>query len=425
MSKLSPRDLRHNLRLNCLHEFTWGFGFAFHTVYAIAPLFMKKLGAPPAVVASLAGLFYILISIPQFFAAVLGRNIKNIKLAAIGIHMLTLPSMFIAGYTFTFLSPSGSSAWMFYYICFILYGLSIGFVIPIWAGFLRHATDNATRGSFFGISFAFTSVGGFIGGILVKMLLSSSVPFPNNFGWGFLILTGSMAFGAMLFIWFRLDSSVEVQPHRTVKQFFKEVKTIFQTRQNFRRYLLARIFFTFNYPAVSLYAVYGQDKFSFDISEAGIFTILTATAFGVASYTSGKIGDRFGHKTSLVLSFIAHILAILTAISAQSMIWVYGIFVFLGIGQGAFMPASMNLVYDFAGEKGDNKLFMAMIDTTLAPFTLIAIIFAGILAETVATVWIFLAVAGFLLIGLLLMIFRVKDPNHKPHESPVYLEPKV
>ena len=425
MSKLSPKDHRHNLRLNCLHEFTWGFGFAFHTVYAIAPLFMKKLGAPPAVVASLAGLFYILISIPQFFAAILGRNIKNIKLAAIGVHGLTLPPMFIAGYTFAFFSPTGSSAWIFYYICFILYGLSIGFVIPIWAGFLRHATNDATRGSFFGISFAVNSVGGFIGGILVKILLSSSVPFPNNFGWGFLILTASMTIGAALFIWFRLDTPTEIQPHRTIKHFIREVKTIFKTRLNFKRYLLARIFFTFNYPAVSLYAVYSQDKFSFDISEAGIFTALTATAFGMASFFSGKIGDRFGHKISLTLAFTAHLFAIITAISAQSMLWVYGIFIFLGFGQGAFMPASMNLVYDFAGEKGDNKLFMAMVDTTLAPFTLVAIIFAGVLAETVSTIWIFSIIAGFLFIGILLLIFRVDDPNHKPHESPVYLEPKV
>lgn len=422
MSKLSLKDLRHNLRLNCLHEFTWGFGFAFHTVYAIAPLFMKKLGAPAAVVASLAGLFYILISIPQFFAAVLGRNIKNIKLAAISVHGLTLPSMFIAGFVFTFFAPTGDTAWIFYYICFILYGLSIGFVIPIWAGFLRHATDDSTRGSFFGISFVFNSVGGFIGGILVKMLLSSAITFPENFGLGFLILTVSMAVGALLFIWFRLDSPRETQPHRTIGQFIHEVKLIYRSRLNFRRYLLARIFFTFNYPAVSLYAVYSQDKFNFDISEAGIFTALTATAFGLASFISGKIGDRFGHKTSLTLAFTAHLLAIFTAVSAQSMIWVYGIFLFLGFGQGAFMPASMNLVYDFAGEKGDNKLFMAMVDTTLAPFTLVAIIFAGILAETVSPVWIFSLIAGFLTVGLLLLIFRVNDPKHHPHEPPVYVD---
>jgi MFS family permease len=41
------------------------------------------------------------------------------------------------------------------------------------------------RGRFFGISFAFNSIGGFVGGILVKLLLSSALEFPRNFGWGF------------------------------------------------------------------------------------------------------------------------------------------------------------------------------------------------------------------------------------------------
>ena len=422
MPKLTSKDLRHNLYLNSLHEFSWGFGFAFHTVYAVIPLFMNKLGAPDAIVASLAGLFYILMSIPQFFSAFLGRNIKNIRWAAIGVHGFAIPPMFIAGFVFAFLTPLGDNAWIFYYICFILYGLSVGIIIPIWTGFLRHATDDKTRGSFFGISFAFNSIGGFVGGILVKLLLSSSIPFPNNFGWGFLIFTASMTIGAVLFVGFRLDSSSEIQSHRTASHFFQEIKTIIQTHTNFRKYLLARIFFTFNYPAMSLYAVYSQDKFNFDISEAGIFTALTAIAYGFASYASGKIGDQFGHKTSLTLAFIAHLLAVLTASTAQSMVWVYGIFLFIGIAQGAFMPSAMNMVYDFAGEKGDNKLIMALIDSTLAPFTLIAIVVAGIMAEMYSTIWIFTIIAVMMFVGLFLLVFMVKDPKDHSYESMIYVD---
>ncbi len=416
MPKLTPKDLRNNLSLNCLHEFSWGLGLAFNTAYAVIPLFMNKLGAPDAIVASIAGLFYILMSIPQFFAAFMGRNIKNIRWAAIGVHGFAIPPIFIAGFVFAFMTPLGPNAWIFYYICFILYGLSLGLIIPIWTGFLRHATTDKTRGSFFGISFAFNSIGGFVGGILVKILLSSSIPFPNNFGWGFLIFAASMTIGALAFIWYKLDTPTEVQPHRTAKQFFDEVITIFKTHVNFRKYLLARIFFTFSYPAMSLYAVYSQDKFNFEISEAGIFTVLTAVAYGIASYVSGKIGDRFGHKLSLAIAFSAHFLAVITAITAQSMLWVYGIFLFLGIAQGAFMPSAMNLVYDFTGENGDNKLYMAIIDTSLAPFTLIAILVVGIMAETVSTVMIFSLIALMMLIGLLLLLFVVKDPKLYPHD---------
>ena len=44
MSDFSIDDHNHNLKYNLLHEFFWGFGVAFHTIYAVIPLFIKELG---------------------------------------------------------------------------------------------------------------------------------------------------------------------------------------------------------------------------------------------------------------------------------------------------------------------------------------------------------------------------------------------
>jgi MFS family permease len=93
------------------------------------------------------------------------------------------------------------------------------------------------------------------------------------------------------------------------------------------------------------------------------------------------------------------------------MVWVYSIFVFLGIASGAFMPASMSLVYSFAGVKGDNQIYMALIDTILAPFTLIAIVLSGVLGTALGVTLVFKIVGIFLIIGLLMLIFRVRDPE--------------
>ncbi len=422
MSSLSPPDQRHNLILNCLHEFSWGFGVAFHTVYAVIPLFLKQLGAPTGVSTSVAGLFYILIAIPQLFSATVGRNIRNLKLAAISVHTLVLPPMFIAGFTFAFLAPLGPKAWMLYYACFILYGLAVGIIIPIWTGFLHHAISEENRGTFFGLSFAFNSVGGFAGGFLLKRLLNSSLPFPNNFGWGFLIMTASITFGILLFLGYRLYTPEEHQPHKSLKQFWSETRDILRHHNNFRRYLFSRIFFTANYPAISLYAIYTQEKFGFNISEVGIFTVLNVLAFGFASLAAGKLGDRKGHKTSLILAFTAHLMAVITALLARSMIGVYAIFVLIGLGQGAFMPSSMNLVYDFAGSR-DNKTYMALIDTILAPFTFLAIMLVGKFSGMVATETLFWAMGTSIFVGLFLMVTLVHDP--KQHRRPQPLMPPV
>ncbi len=410
MERLSKRDLKHNLTLNSAHEFCWGFGMAFHTTYAIVPLFLKQLGAPAGVVVSVAGLFAILMALPQLFSALVGRNIRNIKSVAVGVHLLIWPPVFMMGFVFAFFVPTGPTAWIYYYVCFILYGISIGFLIPIWADFLRHAVNDDSRGSFLGISFAFNSIGGFMGGILVKILFSSSIVFPKNFGYGFFIYLLMIIIATLLYLGLRIKSPTEKRPHKSVAEFFSETKRIIKTNMDFRRYLIARAFLIVIFPAISLYAVYMQEKFGFDISTAGIFTILNVVAYGLSSYLSGKIGDRFGHKMAIIYSFTMHLLAVLTALFTTTMFGVYTVFIFLGFGLGAFMPASMNMVYSFAG-KNDSKLYMALVDTFLAPFILITIFAAAYISEIFGTTLLFWIIAGMLCVGLAIMIFYVKDPG--------------
>ena len=79
MKDLSLKDHYKNQKFNNLHEFFWGFGTAFHTVYAVVPLFLKELGAPNVIATSSAGLFSIIIAIPMLFTAALTRNVTNMK----------------------------------------------------------------------------------------------------------------------------------------------------------------------------------------------------------------------------------------------------------------------------------------------------------------------------------------------------------
>ena len=417
MNRFTTQDHNHNLLLNCGHEFFWGLGIAFHTTYAIVPLFLKQLGAPNAIVASIAGLFSVLIAIPQLISALLSRNLINIKFAVVAVHFLVIPPTFLMGFIYTFMPPMGSGAWVVYYICFILYSLSLGVVFPIWANFMRHITAKKKRGAFFGISFTFNSIGGFVGGLLVKKLYSSGLQFPVNFGVGFFVLFVSITIGTLLFLGYRVKPLERTGEPITSARFRHIVKSILKNHSSFKRYLVARGFFVFQFIAVGLYAVYCQQQFNFNISEAGIFGVINVIAYGSASYTAGKIGDRFGHKFAMVVAMTGHLLAIATVLIASSMTWVYAVFFFLGIGQGAFMPASMNLVYDFAGEN-DSKIYMALIDSTLAPVTLFVIIVSGIIVDIVSAPFIFIGVGFFLIISLSLLLFTVEDPKNKSFEIP-------
>ena len=183
MSDFSIDDHNHNLKYNLLHEFFWGFGVAFHTIYAVIPLFMKELGAPDYIVISSAGIFSIVIALPTMLSAALGRNIRNIKKSVISVHCIILFVTFLMGFTFTFFDSNlVNTAWKTYLIYFVMYAFSIGIIVPIWTDFLNQGTLKSLRGRFFGLGFAFNSIGSFAGGVVLKYLLSSNIEFPKNFG---------------------------------------------------------------------------------------------------------------------------------------------------------------------------------------------------------------------------------------------------
>jgi len=411
MAELTLSDHNHNLKYNLIHEFSWGFGVTFHTLYAIVPLFLKQLGAPDSVIVATAGLFSIVIAVPTLFTAAAVRNIKNIKKAVIAAHAPILIISFLMGFTFSFLdSEITKTAWKIYFFYFIIYAFSIGIIVPIWADFLNQSTIKKERGKFFGLGFAFNSLGSFIGGIALSYLLSLELPFPKNFGVGFFLLFISLTIGTILFLPFKINSISNAKKHKSVKSFIYEAQAIILKHKNFQKYILSRVFFSLYLPGMGLYAAYCQDKFNFDFSEVGIFTILNVIAAGFASYLSGWLGDNFGHKSSMLLSYFGHLIAVILAIFASNMVWVYGIFIAIGIGQGAFLPSAMNLVYDFAGER-DTKTYLALIDTLLAPFIFLFITVIGKLVQSGLYQTSFYIIAIGLSISILILHFSVKDPK--------------
>ena len=169
MNDLKITHHYQNQKFNNIHEFFWGFGSSFHTVYAVVPLFLKELGAPEVIATSSAGIFSIIIALPMLIIAALTRNSSNTKRLVISVHCIILFVAFIMGYVFTFSDiVKNPNAWKIYFTLFIAYALAIGIIVPIWADFLEKTTNKFLRGKFFGVGFAFNSIGALLGGIALK-----------------------------------------------------------------------------------------------------------------------------------------------------------------------------------------------------------------------------------------------------------------
>ncbi len=404
------KEHKHNLIINTIHEGFWGFGIAFHSTYAVVPLFLKLLDAPPIIIGSAAGVFTACAALPQITMAFIGQRIQNVKKGIVLAHSVMIPPMLLAGFIFGILAPTGPNVWAIYFGCFVLFSLGVGVVFPIWADFLELVHLPERRGEFFGISFAITNAAGFLGGFAVKKLLKS-VPFPSNFGYGFLIYSVCIMAAVVLFVGYRLKPKKNKKPNRDFRLFRNQLQFVLKTDDNYRRYLFSRILLAANYPAISLYAVYAHEKLQFDVSEAGIFTAITVLLSGLSSFIMGKIGDKWGHKHALVFVFIGYLAALVTALNTKTMMNTYLIFVFLGIGQGGFLTTAMSLIFEFAGDEGDKKIYFALTDSLTAPFVVIFIILSGIFIPSHGIATVLVGLGFFILLGILSLAFFTKEPK--------------
>jgi len=157
--------------------------------------------------------------------------------------------------------------------------------------------------------------------------------------------------------------------------------------------------------------VYAHEKLQFDVSEAGIFTAITVLLSGLSSFIMGKIGDKWGHKHALVLVFIGYLAALVAALNAKTMMHTYLIFVFLGIGQGGFLTTSMSLIFEFAGDEGDKKIYFALTDSLIAPFVVIFIILSGIFIPSHGIATVLVGLGFFIVLGTLSLAFFTKEPK--------------
>ena len=187
---------------------------------------MKELGAPEVIATSSAGIFSIIIALPMLIIAALTRNITNIKRLVISVHCIILFVAFIMGYVFTFSDIiKNPNAWKIYFTLFIAYALAIGIIVPIWADFLEKTTNKSLRGKFFGVGFAFNSIGALTGGIALKNILEKNIQFPRNFGIGFIILFFSLAIGTFVFYFYK-EKGNEIKK-KSLTAFKKEIKENF------------------------------------------------------------------------------------------------------------------------------------------------------------------------------------------------------
>jgi MFS transporter, AAHS family, 4-hydroxybenzoate transporter len=156
----------------------------------------------------------------------------------------------------------------------------------------------------------------------------------------------------------------------------------------------------------------------FGLSNGGIGAVLTASLIGVAigGFGGGRLGDRFGRRTLVIVSLLVFGLATLASALARDSVLFSAARLVAGLGLGAATPNAAALLSEMLPRAWRNQII-----TVAYALSTIGTTFAGILARQVLPDWGWrgLFFAGAALPLLICVVFMPFVP-----ESPKYLAAK-
>jgi MFS family permease len=164
----------------------------------------------------------------------------------------------------------------------------------------------------------------------------------------------------------------------------------------------------------AFYIVYGLYRFGMSDLSAGFLTAALLITSTVANAVMGWLGDRLGHRAMLIAGSVAVTLSSLIAWGAPSIGWLYPVFILSGLANVAYWTIGMAITVEFGNEE-TRPTYIGLSNTLVAPFTIIAPLVGGWIAQTAGfqTTFMVSAVGGLVIAVLLFWLVRDPRPRFK------------
>jgi MFS family permease len=351
-------------------------------IYPIWPLFVTSvLGAPMAILGLIDGLGEAIVSISQAASGYIADRTRKRKI-------------FIwTGYLLGSLSRVG-------YALSAVWQQLIPFKVLDRVGKIRGAPRDAiiadislkeNRGKNFGLLRAMDNLGA-VGGILVCILFFKLLGYRKLF----LLAAIPSAIGALLIIFLikeRKPADVKIYQGFALKDLDK----------NFKLFLLSSSFFALGSFSYSFLLIYAKE-FGFQVAFVPVLYLIFTAVAALFSLPFGRLADKIGRKSVLVLSYSLWGLICLSFIFRQSYLSIILTFVLYGLHIGALRPVQTAFVSELApAEYRASTLggFQMVIGLCALPASLIA----GILWDQINIFMPFYFSLGLTILSLLLLIF--------------------
>lgn len=403
------RHYRWNFTVNLLDGASFWFGLSFASSSTIGSLFIARLTDNPLPVGILAVLAQGGWFLPQLFTANAVERLARKKpvVVKLGFFLERLP-MALLIVAAVVAARDTRLAIVIFLLGYAWHSLGAGVVATAWQDLLARCFPVERRGRFLGLTtFIGTGMGALGAGLSAWLL--ATFPFPTSF-----VYTFSVAAAGITVSWAFLALTREpVTPLRSARQstrqFWSGLGGILQQDQNFRRFLVARLFLAATGMGQGFITVAAVRRWQVADAVVGGYTAAMLVGQTVGNLLFGILADRFGHKLSLELCGLAGLAAFLLAWLSPAPVWYYAVFFFLGLFIGAIVVSGILVVLEFSGPQR-RPTYVGLANTGVGIVGSVApLIGAGLAEISFNLLFALSAAAG--LVGFFLMRWWVREPR--------------
>lgn len=410
MQNFIRRNLRFNVFIGLTDAAFFGFGWGFSSFGTIIPLFVSQMTDSAILIGLIPAIHAVGWQLPQLFTANQVARLRRYKpmVMLMTIHE-RLPFMGLALAAWLLPAWGANIILPLTFLLLIWQGLGSGFTANPWQSMIAKIIPAEARGSFFGAQAAVANIVISGAAVLAGYLLDL---FDSPLDYALCFLIASLGYWASMAV---LAFTRELSDyHKDIStdevSVFQGIGGILRRDRNFAAFMLVRVLYQFATMGFAFYIVYGLRRFDMDTVTAGYLTATLTIAQTIANAGMGWLGDRIGHRAMLIVGMASVAMSSLLAWASPSLNWFYLVFIFTALANVAYWTIGMAMTVEF-GTEAERPVYIGMSNTLVAPFTILAPILGGWIADSFGypTTFMISALGGVVI--TLMMIFLVKDPR--------------
>jgi len=410
MRSEESKTYKHNLIFNLLDGASFGFGFGFASFSTVLPLFVSTMTSSALLIGLIPAIHNVGWQFPQLLTANHINRMERTKPYVMGMTTNErLPYLFIG--IIALLLPTIGYKWglILTFLCLVWQGIGAGLTANAWQILISKVIPADSLATFLGSQSALSNLLSSASAVLAGIVLEK-VAAPYGFAICLII-----AFLAYVVSWLFLNQTVEapriITPD-TQKQpsIWKNITHILKTDAIFRNFLFGRFLWQFGMMAFAFYTVFAVKQIGMTTITVGIMTSVLMITQTIANPVLGWLADHWSRKWVLVIGGLCTVLSATFAAIIKEPGWFVVVFILAGIANVAFWTIGMSLALEF-GNDTEKPVYVGMSNTLIAPATILAPLFGGLLADSFSYMTTFHVSIIFGLITLALLTFFVKDPK--------------